>query len=460
MNTLATLLPGFDGTELPPWLADRLRAGLAGVCLFGPNIVDEDQLRTLTGAIRAAHPRALIAVDEEGGEVTRLHAAVGSPDPGNALLGRLDDLALTRRSAEQIGWRLRAVGIDLDLAPSVDINSCEENPIIGVRSFGGDPDAVGRHGAAFIAGLQATGVAATAKHFPGHGDTRTDSHLTLPVVDRSPAELADRELVPFVAAVEAGVEVVMTSHLMVPQLDPDRPATMSPSILLDLLRGELGFTGVIVSDALDMAGARRGGGAGPTAVRALAGGCDLLCLGTRTTDAEVTEIEEAVAAALASGELDPRRVDDAAARVRALAARPTDASEPVGASEPDWSDEQIIAGFDIGPIAARWRVDVGTAYAVVRLATEATIAAGPTPWDPFPDVAERVPGPDEAVVVLGRDLHRHPEARDRIDRLRADHHHVLVVDLGWPSADRRYADLATFGSSAVIRRALRHYLSG
>ncbi len=459
MTTLATLLPGFDGVELPEWLDARLRAGLAGVCLFGPNIVALDQLSELTAAVRAANPSALIAIDEEGGDVTRLFAGVGSPDPGNALLGRLDDPALTRRSAEQIGGRLLDVGIDLDLAPSVDINSCEDNPIIGVRSFGADPELVGRHGAAWISGLQSTGVAATAKHFPGHGDTRTDSHLTLPVVDRSASELADRELVPFVAAIQAGVQVVMTSHLMVPQLDPDRPATMSRRLLLDLLRGELGFDGVIVSDALDMAGARQGGGAGRTAVRALAGGCDLLCLGTRTSDAELTEIDDAVGAAIAAGELERDRVEDAAHRVRALADELAALERPAADTDLVWSDQQVVAGFDIGPIAAGWADRVGTTYAVVRIATEATIAAGPTPWDPFPDAATREPHPGEAVVVVGRDLHRHPEARARIDRLRAGHRDVLVVDLGWPSADRRYADLATFGSSAVIRRALRHYLS-
>ncbi len=290
---LPTLLPGFAGTTLPDWLAARLRAGLGGVCLFASNLESLDQLRTLTDAIYAENPQALIAIDEEGGDVTRLFAREGSPSPGNAVLGRLDDLDTTAYAAREIGLLLRQTGVNVNFAPSVDINSNPDNPVIGVRSFGDTAEGVARHGAAWIRGLQSTGVAATAKHFPGHGDTALDSHLALPVIDRSPAELRERELVPFAAAIEAGVRVVMTSHILLPQLDPDQPATMSRAILGDLLRTELGFAGVIVSDALDMAGAHTRGGLGETAARALAAGCDLLCLGTNNTDADLSAIEHA-----------------------------------------------------------------------------------------------------------------------------------------------------------------------
>ncbi len=134
-SVLTTLMPGFAGTTLPAWLAVRLRAGLGGVCLFAPNIVSAVQLRELTTAILAANPRALIALDEEGGDITRLFAGVGSPSPGNAVLGRIDDLSLTREDARRIGWQLRQAGVNLDFAPSVDVNSCSDNPVIGVRSF-------------------------------------------------------------------------------------------------------------------------------------------------------------------------------------------------------------------------------------------------------------------------------------------------------------------------------------
>jgi beta-N-acetylhexosaminidase len=134
-----TLLPGFEGPTLPDWLEARLRAGLAGVCLFATNISSPQQVRALTDAIRAANPDALIAIDEEGGDVTRLHQATGSPTPGNAVLGRLDDLALTRAVGEAIGWELRRAGVNLDFAPDVDVNSNPLNPVIGVRSFGAAP---------------------------------------------------------------------------------------------------------------------------------------------------------------------------------------------------------------------------------------------------------------------------------------------------------------------------------
>ena len=235
-DVLPTLLPGFAGTTLPDWLKARLGAGLGGVCLFAANIESRDQLRTLTDAIYAANPRAIIAIDEEGGDVTRLFAREGSASPGNAVLGRIDDLDATAYAAHQIGAHLRRTGVNLNFAPSVDINSNPDNPVIGVRSFGDTPTVWSAHGAAWITGLQSTGVAATAKHFPGHGDTALDSHLALPVIDRSLAELRERELVPFAAAIEAGVRVVMTSHILLPQLDADYPATMSGTILGGLLR--------------------------------------------------------------------------------------------------------------------------------------------------------------------------------------------------------------------------------
>ncbi len=224
---LTTLLPGFAGTTLPPWLAARLRAGLGGVCLFAGNITSLAQLRALTDAIYAANPRAVVAVDEEGGDVTRLFARVGSPYPGNAVLGRIDDLDVTRSVAAQVGWQLRRVGCNVTFAPTVDINSNADNPVIGVRSFGAAAEQVAAHSGAWVTGLQSTGVAATAKHFPGHGDTAQDSHVALPVIDRSLDELRQRELLPFVAAIEAGTRMIMTSHIMLPQLDAENPATMS-----------------------------------------------------------------------------------------------------------------------------------------------------------------------------------------------------------------------------------------
>ena len=486
-SLMTTLLPGFAGTSLPAWLRDRLRAGLGGVCLFGQNIVSFQQLRALTDAIYAANPHALIAIDEEGGDVTRLFHDVGSPWPGNAVLGRIDDLASTRNVACQIGWELRRVGCNVNFAPSVDINSNAENPVIGVRSFGVVAERVAQHSAAWIDGLQSTGVAASAKHFPGHGDTAQDSHVSLPVVDQFADELRHRELLPFAAAINAGSRLVMTSHILLPQIDAENPATMSHKVLIGLLREELGFSGVIVSDALDMAGASASRGIPDAAVRALAAGCDLLCLGTDNTNEQLIDIEDAVSKAIASGTLRAERVHDGAERVQALASdlltsRPA-IPEPSNSDACPGDELELIKAFDLQPAAWKWRARPSARYSVVRLETHANIAVGTTPWGPFAEVA-RDPhsptnaafaahpqfkvtttrsspalSPSEAVLIVGRDIHRHAFARAAVDRLRYRHAHVLVVDMGWPSDDRRYADVATFGASRVMGKALLTFLA-
>ena len=472
-GVLPTLLPGFVGTTLPDWLKARLRAGLGGVCLFATNIESLSQLRTLTDAIYAENPRAIVAIDEEGGDVTRLFARDGSPSPGNAVLGRIDDLDTTAYAARQIGIQLRQTGVRLNFAPSVDINSNPDNPVIGVRSFGDRADQVARHGAAWIRGLQSTGVAATAKHFPGHGDTALDSHHALPIIDRSPSELEQRELLPFAAAIEARVRAVMTSHILLPQLDAEQPATLSKSILDGLLRTELGFDGVIVSDALDMAGVQTRGGIGETAARSLAAGCDLLCLGTNNTDAELSAIEQAVA----GGGVAPARIAEATDRVLALAedlaseALPPELVEgPSTGSGRIWAggSDQLIRTFDVQPAIDTWRPRSPAAVTLVRLQARRNMAAGPTPWGPPPTASEIVVTADhplpptpvlgEAVLVVGQDIHRHAFARAAVDRLRAEHGQVLVVDMGWPSPGREYADVATFGASPLLGRALLELL--
>lgn len=483
----ATLLPGFVGTILPGWLEQRLRDGLGGVCVFGPNIVSAEQLRALTDAIYAANPEAIVAIDEEGGDVTRLHYATGSPYPGNAVLGRLGDAGRTEQVAARVGAELRAVGVNLDFAPDVDINSNPDNPVIGVRSFGVSPEVVAEQGAAWVRGLQSAGVAACAKHFPGHGDTAQDSHLALPVVDLSAAELRERELVPFRAAVEAGTRTVMTSHILLPQLDAALPATFSHPIVEGLLRGELGFDGLVVTDALDMLGASGERGIPEAAVLALAAGCDLLCLGTENTDDQLTAIVAAVADAIATGRLSTERVEEAAGRVIGLAgelrAEPTpgqaDSAPTAAAGAVDAEEARaVVPAFELADAARAWLGEGRTAASVVRLETVANIAVGTAPWGPFAETATGTDDdaatafaalpvavvteddaapiglPDGPVLVIGKDNHRHAFARQTIDRLRAERDDVLVVDMGWPADDRRYADIATFGASRLLGRAL------
>ncbi|MCU1475850.1 MAG: hypothetical protein JWQ64_543, partial [Subtercola sp.] len=438
----ATVLPGFEGTVLPEWLRARLAAGLGGVCVFGENIRSLDQLRELTAAIREANPLAIIAIDEEGGDVTRLFYEIGSPYPGNAVLGRIDDLVQTGTVARTVGLALRDAGVTLDFAPDADINSNPDNPVIGVRSFGSTASHVAEHAAAWVRGLQSAGVAASAKHFPGHGETATDSHRALPVVDVSLEVLRSRELVPFAAAIDAGVRTIMTSHILLPQLDAEHPATLSPRILQGLLRTELGFTGLIVSDALDMAGASGAIGIPEAAVQALGAGCDLLCIGTKNTDAQLADIERAVLAAVADGRLTETRVLRAAAAVRALGAEsgPPGDSRPVSLPSatverisPLPGPDQVATTFDITPEAELWLRN-GPTRVIVRLETVPNEAVGSAPWGPFAHldewsaddvitVTETSASPQfsgTSIVVVGKANHLHPWATHLIDTLRRD----------------------------------------
>lgn len=474
VNALRTLMPGFVGLELPEWVARRLREGMGGVCLFVDNVDNPAQLRALTDAIYEANPHAIVSIDEEGGDVSRLYQQTGSPFPGNAVLGRLADADTSFRVGEQVGWELRRVGVSLTLAPDVDVNSNPDNPVIGVRSFGSDPHQVGVHGAAWTRGVQSTGVAANAKHFPGHGDTAQDSHVDLPSIDADPATLRARELPPFAAAIEAGVETIMSSHIMVPSLDPHVPATFSKPILQDLLRGDMGFDGVIVSDALDMKGASGEVGIARAAALALDGGCDLLCIGTKNTDEQMGQIAAAIDAAVASGELSHERLADAARRVErlgeALAQRRVELAVPAGlelGTVPGLTSAVVAGAFALSD-TARALMDDSRPVSWLQLQPAANIAVGPAPWGPFATgrvEASATGGPEDALtladrvpegtlpIVVGKDNHRHAWARDAIDALRT-RGDVLVIDMGWPDESLDYADIATFGASRLVGDAL------
>ncbi|NYJ21652.1 beta-N-acetylhexosaminidase [Glaciibacter psychrotolerans] len=488
---VTTLMPGFLGTTLPEWLAERLRDGLGAVCIFGQNIASATQLRELTAAIREANPLAVIAIDEEGGDVTRLHYSSGSPYPGNAILGRLNDLSYTEEVGRMVGWELRKTGCTLTFAPDVDINSNADNPVIGVRSFGTDPERVAAHSAAWVRGLQGTGIAASPKHFPGHGDTALDSHLALPIVDVSLEMLRERELLPFRAAIEAGSKTIMTSHILLPQIDAVNPTTFSRQILGGLLRAELGFDGVIVSDALDMIGASGERGIPAAAAAALAAGCDLLCIGTENTAEQLDAIEAAVRAAVDDGVLSKDRLADAAQRVRQFAAETTQDFESIPITEyaqlidePCFDTSRVIDSFDLSINAHTWLAAAHPAFSVVRLETVNNIAVGDAPWGPCAEVAAHPTSPlgmfwnaqptvtvtegestelvlaaRMPVVVIGKANHRYPFAREIIDRLRAEGRQVLVIDMGWPADDRAYADIATFGASRLVGRALLERLA-
>ncbi|MFG2166815.1 glycoside hydrolase family 3 N-terminal domain-containing protein [Micromonospora chersina] len=468
---LGTLLAAYPGPIPPDWAVDLLADGLAGHTLFGTNIHDPAQVAATTAALRAGRPDVLIAIDEEGGDVTRLAHATGSPYPGNAALGAVDDVTLTRQVYAAIGAELAALGINLDLAPTVDVNTADENPVIGTRSFGADPARVAAHSAAAVAGLQSAGVAACAKHFPGHGATVADSHYELPTVDVPPAVLRERDLPPFAAVVDAGVRAVMTAHIRVPALTGDGPATFSRAVLVDLLRREYGFTGAVITDALEMKGAAlAAGGVGPAAVRALAAGADLLCIGAKVDADLVTHVVEEIVAALADGRLDRARVEEAAGRAAELAA--WTAAGGTAARTPDG------LGYAAALRAVRVEGDVAglTAPLVVQVHATSTIAEGRVPWglgphlagaeevravagETDPDELRRLAG-ERPIVLVGRHLHRLPGARELVDALAATHP-VTVVEMGWPGGWRpagARAFVTTYGASHANGRAAAQVL--
>jgi len=312
--TLARLMVAFDGTELPRSAARRINEHcVAGATLFPfLNVADPAQIRTLTAAIQEARPAGsppvLVAADQEGGQLIGCGSGT-TPFAGAMALGATADEALAERVAGATARELRALGVNVNYAPVCDVANNPANPALGIRSFGDDPEAVGRLAAATVRGLQAEGVAATAKHFPGAGDTAADPHHELPLVPRTNAELAERELVPFRAALEAGVRMVMTGHFALPDQEDGLPASLSAWALRELLRGQLGFDGVTVTDALDMQALAQGSAQIVDAITALQAGEDVL-LGT-ADEAALDRLTEGLVQARRRGLLDPE--DDAAA---------------------------------------------------------------------------------------------------------------------------------------------------
>jgi beta-N-acetylhexosaminidase len=377
----AVLIPPFPGTTPPPWILRALERGLAGVTLFGPNVVGDTA--ALSAALRsAAAVEPVIAIDEEGGDVTRVAYAEGSPYPGNAALGVVDDVALTRDVYAAIGGDLARLGINIDLAPCADVLVPGGSAVVGTRSFGSDPSLVARHVTAAVAGLQGAGLAACAKHFPGHGSAAADSHLTLATISGTLAELRARDLPPFAAAIAAGSLAIMPGHLRVPELTGDLPATFSPAAVIGLLRGELGFDGVVISDGLEMKAASGAFGIPNAAVLAVTAGVDLLCLGRDTDEAMYYAVRAALADAVGSGRLPGDRLAEAADRVARLRAWLATARQGDGSGAPG-----AAAGAAIGLLAARRALrrsgPVPSSLVdplVIEVEPEENIAAGRFAW--------------------------------------------------------------------------------
>ncbi len=307
---------GFDGRVPTPEAARLVHQGVSGVILFARNVGTAAETRGLIRELKSIAPGPLlVSVDQEGGRVARLTDGFTAFPPLRELGGRTVDEV--RAIGRALGAEVRGAGFDIDLAPVVDVDSNPANPVIGDRSFSREPDTVARLGAAMIEGLERE-VAACAKHFPGHGDTDKDSHYDLPRLAHGLERLRECELVPFRAAVEAGVSCVMTTHVVFDAVDPGVPATMSAAAIA-LLRGELGFAGVCVSDCLEMKAIADHFGCGAAAVRAVAAGVDALLV-SHTAETQ-HEVVASLAAAVMAGAIPEARVAEARRRVSALALR-------------------------------------------------------------------------------------------------------------------------------------------
>ncbi|MFE9611683.1 glycoside hydrolase family 3 protein [Streptomyces sp. NPDC006012] len=475
-DALAVLQPGFAGTAAPDWVRRQVGEGLASVALFGRNVVSEEQVAALTSQLRSERDDLLVAIDEESGDVTRLDVHTGSVFPGNHALGAVDDPDLTRRVARELGRRLADCGVNLDWAPSADVNANPDNPVIGVRAFGADTGLVARHTAAYVQGLQSSGVAACTKHFPGHGDTNVDSHHALPRIDVDAKTLRRRELVPFRAAIEAGTKAVMSAHILVPALDPERPGTLSHRILTALLREELGYDGLIVTDAIEMRAISDAYGLERGVVLAIGAGADAICVGGGLCDeGTVLKMRDALVAAVVGGEIPEERLADAAARVRGLAHWTVQARRTAQA--------EAAPDPEIGLVAARRALSVrretaasavdGPVY-VATFNPEPNIAVGDvTPWGVAGELERMLPGTvsgcfsgadagtavlaaarDLRIVAVVRDEHRHPWMRRALDVLLAARPDTIVVEMGIPqSVPRGALYIATHGAAQVCGAA-------
>lgn len=311
------ILAGFYGqTAYDPSPRGLLDLGVGGLIVFARNVVDPDQVATLCTGLHRAGAR-IVAVDQEGGRVARVRAPLTVWPPMGSV-GATGDAELARKVGRGIGEEIGALGMNLDFAPCLDVNSDPRNPVIGDRAFGTTGAAVLATGIPVLEGIQDAGVAACAKHFPGHGHVQVDSHYGLPVCPLSREEL-EQHLEPFRAAVAAGVAAVMTAHVVYPAVDPDHPATLSPAWIDGVLRGELGWDGAVLTDDLEMGAIVGQGGVGAAAVQAIRAGCDGLLVCHRRD-----RIEATVRALRSEADRDPAflaRCERSLERLDALAER-------------------------------------------------------------------------------------------------------------------------------------------
>ncbi len=334
-------LEGYELDERATRLIETYQVG--GFILFKRNIRSVDQAINLVNALKARNAvnkiPLFLGVDEEGGRVSRAPADFARL-PTSRSIGERNDPDLALQVGKVLAQIVKAIGLNLNFAPVLDVNSNPDNPVIGDRAFGSEPQVVSSLGIQTMKGLQAEGVISVVKHFPGHGDTAVDSHVGLPRVDNDLERLKALELPPFEQAIKKGADAVMIAHILLPQIDPDNPATFSPAIITDLLRSELGFTGVVITDDLTMGAIVNNFEIGEAAVRSIKAGSDivLVCHDYLLEEAVI----KAITAAAKSGEISEDRLNQSVYRILKLKEKYRIADEPVRAGDVEKINAEII----------------------------------------------------------------------------------------------------------------------
>ncbi|MFG6118602.1 glycoside hydrolase family 3 protein [Thalassobacillus sp. B23F22_16] len=404
---------GENVTEMLPEIEQLVKDyHLGGVILFRENVVTTEQTAELVSAYQEAAEKygLLLTIDQEGGIVTRLQS--GTDMPGNMALGAAGSSEISRNVGQAIGEELASLGINMNLAPVLDVNNNPDNPVIGVRSFGEDPELVAEMGLAYTEGLQSTGVAATAKHFPGHGDTAVDSHLGLPEVPHDKERLKEVELYPFQQAMEAGIDAIMTAHVTFPKIDDTKvisqktgeeialPATLSPKVLTGLMREEMGYEGVIITDALNMKAIADHFGPVDAVIRAVKAGTDIVLM-----PVGLEEVASGLLEAVETGEIDESHIEKSVERILTLKINRGIFKEET----PEPVDEKIETALEVVGSEDHKQVEQEAADRSITLVKN-------------DDVLPLQPAADEQIVVVGNSY-----INDLGDAVKEHHENTTVI---------------------------------
>lgn len=462
---LSTFSPGFGGAVVPEWIKPWLENGLGSVTLFASNTPNFETASNLISEIRSYNPDVLIAIDEEGGDVTRLFVREGSRYPTPTLLGQCDDEDLTFRSYSSMGAILKSLGVDITYAPVADVVAYENNPIVGVRSFGMSSDVVNRHVLRAVQGLQSSGVSACVKHFPGHGAVLEDSHHDLPRIKLSKNDYERIHIEPFKNAIASGVSAVMIGHLIAECLDPNLPASLSSKILRDYLRSELGFKGLIVTDALDMGAIGGPSKIHESALNALTAGADLLCFSGMGDQSQfVVNSFDWIQSALNRGEISEDSFIESSQRIGEIRVKNLKSIKV----EQNIDYKELISGFEVlGDVELS-----SSAINLVEIGTKPTIAAGDVSWGIHRELrsvgitceihasdAENLAS--KKLVVAFRDAYRDGPLLATLNRLNQRFPDAIFIDMGWPTREFEPRNLIrAYGSSAIVSQAVAARIKG